>query len=46
MDTDMQANNLGEHVVDGSLAGDYTLSFESLLNMVDKTLDDYKMELS
>lgn len=53
MDTDMQMNqvsgvsysNSSEHLLDGSKDKDYAQSFQMLVEMIDRTLDDYKEEL-
>ena len=48
MDTDMQVTrgiHGSDHLLDGSHESDYAQSFRLLLDMVDRTLDDYKEEL-
>lgn len=50
MDTDIEMNaslqNMpGSRVLDGSREDDYAVSFNILLEMIDKTLDEYKLEL-
>ena len=48
MDTDMQMSKSmhgTEHMLDGSHENDYAQSFRLLLDMIDRTLDDYKEEL-
>lgn len=50
MDTDMQMNQglntmAGNRKIDGSFNEDYQRCFQTLLDMIDKTLDEYKEEL-
>jgi transcription initiation factor TFIID subunit 5 len=51
MDTDKQMGKMGsdlqnhEHVLDGSRDKDYAQSFRMLIEMIDRTLDDYKSDL-
>ena len=52
MDTDKQMGKIGtdpnqghEHVLDGSRDKDYSQSFRMLIDMIDRTLDDYKSDL-
>jgi hypothetical protein len=51
MDTDKVMGKIGaenqgsEHILDGSRDRDYPQSFRMLIEMIDRTLDDYKSDL-